>query len=103
LVSANTYLEEQDGLLWLRHLNGTVLYFTRNLLTPQGDYLVEETTAGARWLISHEGRIVHREWPATQPADWTGPASEGFRPVRRNGRYSLFMTKLSHSTTAQPG
>jgi hypothetical protein len=89
LVSANTYLEEQDGLLWLRHLNGTVLYFTRNLLTPQGDYLVEETTAGARWLISHEGRIVHREWPATQPADWTGPASEGFRPVRRNGRYGF--------------
>lgn len=89
LLGPLTYLEQEGGLTWLKNFSGNALYFTTNRLRQQGEYLIEETTSGGRWTINTEGRIIHREMPATQHADWTGPASEGYRPVRRNGRYGF--------------
>ncbi len=89
ILGPHTYLEHEGSITWLKNFSGTALYFTTNPVTQQGDYLIEETSSGGRWTISMEGRIVHREMPATQLTEWTGPSSEGFRPVRRNGRYGF--------------
>lgn len=89
VVSKHTYLEQQGNLQWLRNLEGTALYFTNNPLRLEGEYLKEETATGARWLIDAEGRIINRESPPALHTSWTGPSSEGFRPVRRNGRYGF--------------
>lgn len=89
LLGPHTYLEQEGSLTWLKNFSGTALYFTTNPIMQQGDYLIEETATGGRWTINMEGRIVHRELPPAQYADWTGPSSEGFRPVRRNGRYGF--------------
>lgn len=89
LLGLHTYLEQEGNLTWLKNFTGTALYFTTNPVTQLDDYLIEETSSGARWIINMEGRIVNRELPATQQAEWTGPSSEGFRPVRRNGRYGF--------------
>jgi hypothetical protein len=89
LLGPHTYLEREGNITWLKNFSGTALYFTTNPVTQQGDQLIEETSSGGRWTISMEGRIVNREMPATQQAEWTGPSSEGYRPVRRNGRYGF--------------
>ncbi len=88
-LGPNTYLEQEGTLTWLRNISGKALYFTTNPIRQQGEYLIEETSSGGRWTINMEGRIVDRELPAIQQAEWTGPSSEGFRPVRRNGRYGF--------------
>ncbi|MCS6974783.1 MAG: WG repeat-containing protein [Cyclobacteriaceae bacterium] len=89
LLDDETYLVQQGNLTWLKNLAGTALYFTNNPIKQQGEYLIEETSSGSRWTVSMEGRIVHRQLPAAQTTDWVGSSSEGFRPIRKNGRYGF--------------
>jgi hypothetical protein len=88
-AGTDAYLIRQGELQVLKNFKGSTLYFTTNPITAADDGMTEITAGGGRWRIDFNGRIVQRESPPLQPTDWIGESSEGYRPIRRNGRYGF--------------
>jgi hypothetical protein len=89
LINSERYFEYSDNLTFLKRMDGAILYFTSNKIELHDDHLTEYISSGGKWTINLNGQIVHREQPPQEYAEVIFPASEGYRGIKRNGRYGF--------------
>jgi hypothetical protein len=84
------YLEKQPANIFLKNRNGSIIYFSENQLTDEGDYLIETWPDGKVWRIDLSGRIFaeHGDSPSLL-FEAVYPPSEGFYGIKKDGRYGF--------------
>ena len=88
LVNNDLYIERQPSNIFLKNLNGEIIYFTSNPLLLQDGLLTEVFTDGSMQKLGLDGRIV---LPANVmvEAEKIFPESEGMRGIKRDGKYGF--------------
>ncbi len=89
LIHSERYFEYDGELTFIKSMDGSVIYFTSNPIEWQHDHFTEQVSGGGKWTINLNGQIIHRELPAQQSAEVIFPSSEGYRGIKRNGRYGF--------------
>jgi hypothetical protein len=89
LINKERFFEHAGNLTFLKGMDGSILYFTSNKIELLNNRLTEYVTGGGKWTINLNGQIVHREQPAQEYAEIVFPSSEGYRGIKRNGRYGF--------------
>lgn len=89
LINEDRYFEYTKNLTILKTMQGTMLYFTSNTLEIKNTHLIESVSDGGKWTINFNGQIIHREQPAREAAEIIFPSSEGYRGIKRNGKYGF--------------
>lgn len=89
LLNAERYFEKSGNLTFLKSIDGEIIYFTTNPLTIQNDKLIETLSSGGKWTINFNGQILHREQPHAERSEEIYPSSEGYRGLKKDGRYGF--------------
>lgn len=89
LLNQDRYFEHTKDLTILKSMQGSMLYFTSNPLEVQNNLMIESVSDGGRWTINFNGQIIHREQPAREAAEIIFLSSEGYRGIRRNGKFGF--------------
>jgi hypothetical protein len=89
LINSNRFIEHTQGSTVLKERNGNVIYFSSNPVRIINDYLLEYLPSGTIWKIDMSGVIVDREVNPAQAVEEIYEVSEGYRAIRRNGRYGF--------------
>lgn len=89
LLNAERYFEKSGNITFLKSITGEIIYFTTNPLTIQDDKLFETISSGGKWTINFDGQIIHREQPHSERSEEIYPSSEGYRGLKKNGRYGF--------------
>jgi hypothetical protein len=89
LINEDRYFEYTKDLTILKTMKGVTLYFTSNDLEIQNNLLIESVSDGSKWTINLNGQIIHREQPARETAEIVFPSTEGYRGIKRNGKYGF--------------
>ena len=89
LINSNRFIEHAQGSTVLKERNGNVIYFSSNPVKIFDDYLLEYLPSGTIWKIDMTGVIVDREVNPAQTTEEIYEVSEGYRAIRRNGRYGF--------------
>ncbi len=89
LLNENRYFEYTTDLSILKTMEGIMLYFTSNDLEFQNNLLIESVSDGGKWTINLNGQIIHREQPSRETAEIVFPSTEGYRGIKRNGKYGF--------------
>lgn len=89
LVGANHYLEESPTSVNLKEIRGNVIYFTSNRVEAHDGYLLEYLPSGNIWKVDFNGVIVDRTMNPKEVTEMIYQESEGYRAVKRNGRYGF--------------
>jgi hypothetical protein len=93
LIGNSRYLEFAPDATHLKAQNGSVIYFTSNKFIPFSDYLLETTSSGDIWKIDFNGVIVDRQHYPRENTEKVYEESEGYRVIKRNGRYGFVDSK----------
>jgi hypothetical protein len=89
LLNEDRYFEYTNDLSILKTMKGVTLYFTSNDLEIQNNRMIESVSDGSKWTINLNGQIIHREQPARETAEIVFPSTEGYRGIKRNGKYGF--------------
>ncbi len=89
LLNAERYFEKSGNLTFLKSITGEIIYFTTNPLSIENDKLIETISSGGKWTINFDGQIIHREQPHAERSEEIYPSSEGYRGLKKNGRYGF--------------
>ncbi|MFN3841341.1 MAG: WG repeat-containing protein [Cyclobacteriaceae bacterium] len=89
LIDKDHFLTYTEHLTMLKTTAGSVLYFTTNPVELQENVLIERVSSGGKWTINFSGQIIRRELPPAEKTELIWPATEGFRMIKRNGRYGF--------------
>lgn len=89
LLNSERYFEKSGNLTFLKSITGEIIYFTTNPLTIEADKLIETISSGGKWTINFDGQIIHREQPHAERSEEIYPSSEGYRGIKKNGRYGF--------------
>lgn len=89
LLNSERYFEKAGNLTFLKSITGEIIYFTTNPLTIESDKLIETISSGGKWTINFDGQIIHREQPHAERSEEIYPSSEGYRGIKKNGRYGF--------------
>ncbi|QOI96262.1 MAG: WG repeat-containing protein [Flammeovirgaceae bacterium] len=89
LITSDRFLENSGNLITLKTLGGTILYFTTNKIEVEQEKLTEHLSDGGKWIINMNGQIISRELPPSEQTELVWPATEGYRMIKRNGRYGF--------------
>lgn len=89
LINSDRYFETVDDLTFLKSMDGVTIYFTTNNIEVVNNELVEYLSGGRKWIINLNGQIIYREQPSSEPSEITFPSSEGFRGIKKNGKYGF--------------
>lgn len=93
LIGHSRYLEYAPDATQLRDLTGSIIYFTTNKFEPSVDCILETTTTGDVWKIDMNGVIVDRQYYPKETTERVYEESEGYRIIKRNGRYGFVDSK----------
>jgi hypothetical protein len=93
LIGNSRYLEFAPDATHLKAQNGSIIYFTSNKFVPFDDYLLETTSSGDIWKIDFNGVIVDRQFYPKENTERVYEESEGYRVIKRNGRYGFVDSK----------
>ena len=88
LLNSERYFEFADNLTFLKSINGSTIYFTSNPIEFK-DNNSETISSGGKWIINLDGQIIHREQPHAERNEEIFPASEGYRGIKKNGKYGF--------------
>jgi hypothetical protein len=90
VATDDLYFEKNDSVLFVKKLNGEILYFSNNSLSVTADGFREVTPDGNAKKITWEGISVYESAPPSAiEADKVFEESEGFRGIQRDGRYGF--------------
>ncbi|MBX2965421.1 MAG: WG repeat-containing protein [Cyclobacteriaceae bacterium] len=89
LLNSERYFEQVGDLTFLKSITGEIIYFTTNPLKLEHHALVETISSGGKWTINFNGQIIQRELPPNERAEEIYPSSEGYRGLKKNGRYGF--------------
>lgn len=90
LINRQRYTQKQGSNVFLKNLQGDIVYFTNNRLEFKEDFFIEYLADGTEKTIDYQGRIINRvSAPAVSNVERIFPSSEGFRGVKRDGRYGF--------------
>lgn len=89
LLNQDRYFLKKDNALFLYSFNGTILYFTINPIEVKEDHFLESVSMGGTWTIDFDGRIIIRQLPPTEPTEKIFPSTEGFRGIKKNGKFGF--------------
>lgn len=89
LIDGTRYLEYNGQTTFLREMNGNTIYFTQNRIELDNNFLKEYLPSGNVWKIDMNGSIVDRQYVPESPAEEIFEESEGYRAIKRNGRYGF--------------
>lgn len=93
LIGNSRYLEFTPEATHLKAQNGSIIYFTSNKFVPFNGYLLETTSTGDVWKIDFDGVIVDRQFYPKENTERVYEESEGYRVIKRNGRYGFVDSK----------
>ncbi len=90
ILKDDHYLEIQNEIAYLKNKEGDIIYFSKNQLSDEGDYLVESWEDGKVWKIDLQGRIYaeHGNSPSLL-FEAIYPPSEGFYGIKKDNRYGF--------------
>lgn len=88
-VNDETFVEFTPGASMLKRRNGGIIYFTSNPIRIFSDHLLEYLPSGTIWKIDLNGTIADRTVTPAEPTEAIYEESEGYRAIRRNGRYGF--------------
>lgn len=89
LLDAGHLLERIDSLVYLKSLDGNVLYFTDNSLSVTPHYLIERLPDGTEKQINFQGQIIQRNEPSPGHVDLRFRESEGYIGIKRDGKFGF--------------
>jgi hypothetical protein len=89
LISRDRFIEHSQGTSFLKERNGNVIYFSSNPIVIFDDHLLEYLPSGTIWKIDMAGVIVDRQVNPAEATEEIYEVSEGYRAIRRNGRYGF--------------
>jgi hypothetical protein len=84
------YLEKQSTNTFLKSIDGEIIYFSKNQLSDEDDYLIESWSDGKVWKIDLKGRIFAAQ--GNSPSllfEAIYAPSEGFYGIKKDGRYGF--------------
>lgn len=94
LVDEDHYLLRQPNLTELKNFKNDLIYFTDNRIEITNNYLREYLVDGTEKEINLEGVTLSRTTPPlTEDTQIISSESEGFRGIKRNGRYGFIDEK----------
>jgi hypothetical protein len=93
LLNKDRYLEFAPDHTALKAISGAVIYFSSNPLAIASDGLLERVSSGDIWKISFDGIIVDRQVRPAEPIEAIYEESEGYRAIKKNGRYGFVDSK----------
>ena len=88
LLSDSLYLLHTPDNVFLKRLNGEILYFTNNTYRLEKDYWVEILPDGTEKTIDYEGRILKR-LSTIDRIQKIFHESEGFTGIQRDGKFGF--------------
>jgi hypothetical protein len=89
LVSIDRYLEITDQNIFLKSLDGNVIYFTQNKIDAMPGYLQEHLSSGGVWEIDLNGRILSRQLQQPEHIEKIFPESEGLKAIKKDGKFGF--------------
>ena len=89
LINNDRLIEYAPTSAQLKSMNGNVIYFTNNRFEIHEDHLLEYLANGNVWRIDLNGVISSRQAAPTEPTERIYEESEGYRAIKRNGRYGF--------------
>ncbi len=94
LVDADHYLILQDSNALFKNYNGDLIYFTDNKLEIEGNTIKETLPDGTEKIINFQGITISRTTPPiTSHTRIISSEHEGFRGIKRNGKYGFIDAK----------
>jgi hypothetical protein len=90
LINNQLYAQQESKNMILKNLKREIVYFTDNRLEFKEDYFVEYLQDGTEKTIDYQGRTLSRTSPpAVSNVEHIFQVSEGFRGVKRDGKYGF--------------
>ncbi len=90
LINDQLYAQKQYQNILLKNFNRDIVYITDNRLEFKEDYFLEYLADGTEKTIDYQGRIVNRvSPPAMDNVERVFQSSEGFRGIKRDGKYGF--------------
>jgi hypothetical protein len=93
LINDDKFVEYTPSSTQLKSMNGSVIYFTSNKIEIFSDHLLEYLSTGNIWKIDLNGVISDRQVVPAEPTEKIYEEAEGYRAIKRNGRYGFIDTK----------
>ncbi|HYF70913.1 MAG TPA: WG repeat-containing protein [Ohtaekwangia sp.] len=93
VINEDRYIEYSPTSTLLKSMNGTVIYFTTNRIEIFADHLLEYLPSGNIWQIDMSGVIENRQVIPAEATEEIYEASEGYRAIKRNGRFGFIDAK----------
>lgn len=90
ILKDKLFLEYQDDITYMKSYDGDIIYFSKNPLQDEGDYLLENWPDGKMWKIDLSGRIFAKQGdsPSLLFEALYAP-SEGFYGIKKDGRFGF--------------
>ncbi len=93
LISGGRYLEETSNNTFIKKMNGDIIYFTSNPIEVKPDFILEFLPNGTIWKIDQKGVVTNHDTAPTN-IQKIFPESEGYRAIRKDGRYGFVDSRL---------
>ena len=90
LINNRLYSQQEGRNTILKNFKREIVYFTDNRLEFKENYFIEYLLDGTEKTVDYEGRTLSRTSPPTvSNVEHIFPSSEGFRGVKRDGKYGF--------------
>jgi hypothetical protein len=93
LIANERYIEETTDNTFIKNLKGEIIYFTANPIEVRPDFVLEFLPSGTIWKIDQKGVVTNHDTAPTN-IQKIFPESEGFRAIRKDGRYGFVDSRL---------
>jgi hypothetical protein len=93
LLENERYLEWDDSNKFIKNMKGEIIYFTSNPIEIRKDFILEFLPTGTIWQINAKGVVSNFETAPTN-IEKIFPESEGYRAIKKDGRYGFVDNKL---------
>lgn len=89
IINRDRFIEYTPTSAQLKTMAGSVIYFTSNRFDIHADHLLEHLSNGDVWRVDMNGTISARQITPKEPTEKIFEESEGYRAIKRNGRYGF--------------
>jgi hypothetical protein len=89
IINRDRFIEYTPTSGQLKTMTGSVIYFTSNRFDIHSDHLLEFLSSGDVWKVDMNGIISERQIIPKEPTEKIFEESEGYRAIKRNGRYGF--------------
>jgi hypothetical protein len=89
IINRDRFVEYTPSSGQLKTMAGSVIYFTTNKFDVHTHYLLEYLSNGDVWKVDMNGLISERQIIPKEPTEKIFEESEGYRAIKRNGRYGF--------------